>query len=238
MKRNVATTVLLAIVTCSYWLLAANGQAINPNQTQNRLSNDDVVAMVKSGLASEIIVAKIKNSDCRFDTSPSALKDLKEAGVPEAVILAMVQSPSVNTASTPNTEKTDKVNAGAENSKVTIYVYRRKEFNTRNMQPSVYVDGTEVARMDDGKFFIVTLEPGKHKVFVNKEYSGAEVDMKPGEEYYFRVSIKPGFWKGRGEIDFVQKEQGVLEIKKMKPLEEKWIKDKSRVTVEDNKIHP
>lgn len=50
--------------------------------------------MVKSGLASEIIVAKIKNSDCKFDTSPSALKDLKEAGVPEAVILAMVQSPS------------------------------------------------------------------------------------------------------------------------------------------------
>src|SRR6185295_5032907 len=119
-----------------------------------------------------------------------------------------------------------------------VYVYRRKEFNTRNMQPSVYVDGREVARMDDGKFFIVTLEPGKHTVFVNKEYSGAEVDMKPGEEYYFRVSIKPGFWKGRGEVDFVQKEQGVLEIKKMNPLEEKWIKDKSRVTVENNKIRP
>lgn len=236
MKRKFAVSVLLSIV-CSYWLLATNGQAFNSNQTQNRLTNDDVVAMVKSGLASEIIVAKIKNTDCKFDTSPGALKDLKESGVPEAVILAMVQAPSANGARTPNNEKTDKINAAEDNSKATIYVYRRKEFNTRNMQPSVYVDGAEVARMDDGKFFIVTLDPGKHRVFVNKEYSGAEVEMKPGEEYYFRVSIKAGFWKGRGEIDFVQKEQGVLEVKKMKPLEEKWIKDKSKVTVEDNKKH-
>jgi hypothetical protein len=122
-----------------------------------------------------------------------------------------------------------------ENSKATIYVYRHKELATRNMQPSVYVDGGEVARIDDGKFFIVKLEPGKHTVMVNKGHSGAEIDMKAGEEYYFRVVIRTGTWRGHGQIDFVQKEQGAFEIKKMEPLDAKWIKDRTRVSVDENK---
>jgi hypothetical protein len=48
--------------------------------------------MVKSGLATDVIVAKIKSSPTKFDTAPSALAELKMAGVPDAVILAIVQS--------------------------------------------------------------------------------------------------------------------------------------------------
>jgi hypothetical protein len=91
-------------------------------------------------------------------------------------------------------------------SKARVYVYRHKQTSTRNMQPSVYVDGDEVARIDDGKFFVVKLAPGKHTIMVNKGHSGAEIDMKAGEEYYFRVVIKAGTWVGHGQIDFVQKE--------------------------------
>jgi hypothetical protein len=57
------------------------------------LTNDDVVGMVKAGLSADIVVAKIKTAACAFDTSPAALKQLKDAGVPESVILAMVQAP-------------------------------------------------------------------------------------------------------------------------------------------------
>ena len=48
--------------------------------------------MVKSGLTADVIVAKIKSSRCHFDTFPSVLAELKQRGVPDAVILAMVQS--------------------------------------------------------------------------------------------------------------------------------------------------
>ncbi len=62
-----------------------------PNATP--LTNKNVVDMLKMQLAPEIVVAKIKSSACNFDTSPAALQELKTAGVPDNVILAMVQAP-------------------------------------------------------------------------------------------------------------------------------------------------
>ena len=56
------------------------------------LTNSDVVGMVKAGISPDIIVAKIKNTPCSFDTSPAALKDLKDSGLTDNVILAMVQA--------------------------------------------------------------------------------------------------------------------------------------------------
>lgn len=205
-------------------------------QTQDTpapLNNNDVIEMVKSGLSAEIIVAKIKASVSKFDTSPAALQQLKASGVSDDVILAMVQAPVGVPAPPADATGVEKSESGSSETKAVVYVYRKKNFGTRNMQPSVYVDNVEVARMDDGKYFIIKLDPGKHALEVNKGHSGAQIDMKAGEKYYFRVEMIPGFWKARGSVDYMQKEQGVLEVQKMKPLESKWIKDKSRVTVEE-----
>lgn len=62
-------------------------------KTQSSLTNGDVVEMVKAELGTEIIIAKIKATACSFETDPTALKELKNAGVPDSVILAMVQAP-------------------------------------------------------------------------------------------------------------------------------------------------
>src|SRR6266705_2429799 len=64
----------------------------NQTAASSVLVNKDVVDMVKSGLTADVIVAKIKSATSKFETTPSALADLKTAGVPDAVILAMVQS--------------------------------------------------------------------------------------------------------------------------------------------------
>ena len=55
--------------------------------------------MLKSGLSPEIIVAKIKTSVSKFDTAPATLRELKAAGVPEAVILAMLETQNPQAAS-------------------------------------------------------------------------------------------------------------------------------------------
>jgi len=60
---------------------------------QKVLVNKDVAEMLKSGLPPEIVAAKIKASHCNFSTEIDDLKSLKEAGVPDNVILAMVQAP-------------------------------------------------------------------------------------------------------------------------------------------------
>lgn len=57
------------------------------------LNNQDVLRMVKADFAPETILATIKASPCDFVTTPAALQQLKEEGVPDAVILAMVMSP-------------------------------------------------------------------------------------------------------------------------------------------------
>lgn len=69
-----------------------------PPQAQGArpLTNDDVLAMVESKLSTEVVVEKIKASPCDFDTSPAALGRMKEAGVPDSLLLVMVMSPKCN----------------------------------------------------------------------------------------------------------------------------------------------
>ena len=64
-------------------------------QPARPLTNDDVLGMVEAKLAPEVVVEKIKASPRDFDTSPGALGRLKEAGVPDALLLVMVMSPKL-----------------------------------------------------------------------------------------------------------------------------------------------
>jgi hypothetical protein len=49
--------------------------------------------MLKAGLSPDVVGTKIMNSECDFDTSPTALKELKQRGVPDSVIMEMVKAP-------------------------------------------------------------------------------------------------------------------------------------------------
>lgn len=62
-------------------------------QAARPLTNADVLSMFEAKLATEVIVEKVKVSPCDFDTSPAALGRLKEAGVPDALLLLMLMSP-------------------------------------------------------------------------------------------------------------------------------------------------
>jgi hypothetical protein len=61
--------------------------------TARALTSADILSMIKAGLPSSVLVAKIKSSACNFDTSPAQLQQLKAGGVPDDVILAMVEAP-------------------------------------------------------------------------------------------------------------------------------------------------
>jgi hypothetical protein len=75
---------------------AQSGRTAQTPQPARSLTNADVLGMVEAKLAPEVIVEKIKGSPCDFDTSPEALRGLKEAGVPDALLLVMVMSPKCN----------------------------------------------------------------------------------------------------------------------------------------------
>jgi hypothetical protein len=74
---------------------AVNGLAASRTAVMSRhgvLTNQDVRDLLDAGLPDEVIAAKIKASECSFDTSLEMLKQLKAAGVPAPVVLAMVRT--------------------------------------------------------------------------------------------------------------------------------------------------
>ena len=120
--------------------------------------------------------------------------------------------------------------AVASDAKPRIYFYRIKQFTGSALEPSVFCDDKELARMDNGRYFVVTLEPGKHTCRMGDKQTGFEIDMKPGEEYYAKVTIEMGFLKGRGRLTLLAKEQGAFELKKVQLLGADKVKDRTLVT--------
>jgi len=85
--------VRLLVVTALLLLGTSVSMSQEPAAVMPRLTNKEVLEMVKGGLSSDVIIAKIKVSRCTFDTDAGVLSELKYKGVPNAVILAMVEAP-------------------------------------------------------------------------------------------------------------------------------------------------
>src|SRR6195256_528502 len=128
--------------------------------------------------------------------------------------------------------------ADAKASKATVYVYRYKQFVGGALSPSVYCDEAELARMENGRYFSVKLDPGKHNFHSHDKQSGIELDVKAGQEYFVRVEIAAGFAKGHGRLILVPAEQGGYELKssKLKPLDSKKVVNATLVSVDE--VHP
>jgi hypothetical protein len=122
--------------------------------------------------------------------------------------------------------------------KSTIYVYRYKQFVGSALAPSVYCDEVQLARMENGRYFALSVDPGQHNFRSNDAQSGIQLDTKPGQEYFIRVEIATGFMKGHGRLVLTSPEQGRYELQtsKLKPLDADKVSDRSRVSLEEAKF--
>jgi hypothetical protein len=111
--------------------------------------------------------------------------------------------------------------------KARVNVYRYKQFAGKGLRPSIYCDDKDVARLQSGRYVTLELTPGTHTFRSNDKQSQVELNLKPGQEYYLRIDIATGFWKGHGRLTLVLPEQGEGELKKMKPADAGMIKDKT-----------
>ncbi|HUI08569.1 MAG TPA: hypothetical protein VL486_16335 [Verrucomicrobiae bacterium] len=59
-----------------------------------KLTNDSILEMHKLGLGDGVVIEKIKVSACNFDVGLDALKQLKDAGISDAIIQAMIAAGS------------------------------------------------------------------------------------------------------------------------------------------------
>ena len=112
----------------------------------------------------------------------------------------------------------------ASSEEATVFIYRPDKWTGKALEPSVFVDETELARMDNGRYFAIKLKPGKHIVRMTDEKKGYAVDMGPGQTYFFRIGMEMGMWKGHGKITLDERERAVKEIKKLKFIGQDKIK--------------
>lgn len=54
------------------------------------LTNESILSFVEAELSDEVIIRKIRTSECRFDVSPEAIAELKEQGVSKLVLEEML----------------------------------------------------------------------------------------------------------------------------------------------------
>jgi hypothetical protein len=89
MRREYAYVAIFVLCCCLNILPGALAQERAGGEV---LTNAMVIKMVQANLGDSLVIAKIKNSPCQFDTSVEALLALKQSGVSEAVIQAMVEA--------------------------------------------------------------------------------------------------------------------------------------------------
>ena len=119
-----------------------------------------------------------------------------------------------------------------------VYVYRYKQFVGAALSPSVYCDDAQLARMENGRYFTVKIDPGQHTFRANDPQSGVQLDVKAGQQYFLRMEIATGFMKGHGRLVLMAAEQARYELQsdKLKPLDASKVVDTARVSVEVVKL--
>jgi hypothetical protein len=105
-----------------------------------------------------------------------------------------------------------------------VYIYRPSKMVGKALEPSVFVDDKELARMDNGRYFALKLKPGKHIIHMTDDKKGYAIDMGPGQTYYFRIGVEMGMWKGRGKLTLDEPDRAITEIKKIKFIGQDKIK--------------
>ena len=207
------------------------------------LTNSEVLQMLEMGLSPEIVVAKINTSRSSFDTSIETLQKLKEAGVPDSVVLEMVQAPvALSTASSSRTTapsdpsdqtfievSSDEPLLPEPESVAYIWVFRPGNDGNKSEEPPVIFtrdgeDLTVLAVMDNGRFIKAELETGNYRFFSNDQNKPpVELTLEPGGEYYLEMDSRN--WGNRGTLLLTTKEVALREINKLKPLDEKFVWD-------------
>jgi hypothetical protein len=135
---------------------------------------------------------------------------------------------------TPETTQTPQADASAAaQGKAVVIVYRPGKFAGRALEPSVFCDKVEVARMDNGRYFVLLLEPGEHRIHMTEDYKRVDLKLGAGEVAFVRFRLDTNnMMKARGSVFLADEEDALKDLKKMKPLGADKIKSTALVVAD------
>lgn len=181
------TAVMAAVAVLSAFAGIGWGQAAAQPKP---LVNADIVKMVKAGLAEDTIVLAIQNKPSSFETGPEELIRLKEQGVSQAVLNAMLNASNPAPAAPapsepPPAAQQTQPDQGPAGVWVEFFgVCPRNDLTI--FKPTIYANQTELARLACNTYFYVAAQPGTYKFCATK---GKCVTAAIGSKgpYYFRI---------------------------------------------------
>lgn len=132
---------------------------------------------------------------------------------------AYAQSSSTPSSGTASTSLSSTTAPATSDNMSTVYFYRYKQFSGSALKPSIYCDGVELLRMQNGRFYKMQIPAGEHTCYANDKQAGVIIKFEPGKDYFFRTSLQVGVWKGHFRLEMVMPEQGKYDITKLKPLD-------------------
>jgi hypothetical protein len=108
------------------------------------MTNSEVITLVKAGLATSIIIGKIRTSKSNFNLSTDALIELKQAGVSDEIVTAMLEAKSGKSVASPAGSGTQGQASGDPNDPMAphgfgIYIYEMSNGSPKmtQLQPNV-----------------------------------------------------------------------------------------------------
>lgn len=88
------------VIVLAIALIIATGSMNAVTAQDEVMTNDEVISLTKAGLAGSVIIGKIRTSKSNFDMSTDALIKLKQSGVSDDVVGAMLEAKSGKNAGT------------------------------------------------------------------------------------------------------------------------------------------
>jgi hypothetical protein len=198
---TVLTILLLLLVPA---LAQSNVPGAQPQQPE---AQPAAPAQPQPAAQPEIPPAAPETAPAREAAAPAAAPAAQPAAAPAEAAAPAPAAPAPAATVAPKTP-----------AQVHIVFYRSKRFAGSALEPSIYIDGKQIARMDNGRYFVVTLPAGPHGIGSDDKSSAINLNAKAGTVYYIRTDIETGFWKGHGKLTMMMPEQGSAEYKKCKYL--------------------
>ncbi|CAN5373783.1 hypothetical protein BH10ACI1_BH10ACI1_09220 [soil metagenome] len=183
-KLNIIPILIVFFSIC----FAANTQTFAQGEV---MTNNEVISLVKAGLSKQIIVNKIRTSKTDFDLSTNSLIKLKQAGVDDEIVNAMLESKSGRTMTTTTTNSSNVSNNDPNDPmsphNIGIYYYVEKDGQRKmfEMEPNV------VTQTRAGGMFGSAMTYGIMKVKVKAKVPGISANMQISETnpvFYFYLN--------------------------------------------------
>ncbi len=99
----------------------------------------------------------------------------------------------------------------------TVTIFRLSD-HQRGWKPIVSCDGQRIAAIQGGKYARILVSAGRHTFTSNNTKGALDLDVKPGGDYFLRVTGTTGPFSGQGGFEVADPQQTRTQLIRMEAL--------------------